>query len=81
MKEKKGIYIAGAGGMLGEAFYKQFNDDYRLTCSDIDVNEHWLQPLDFRDPEKYREAVKRSGASFLFHLGVTANSTLSVSAC
>ncbi|MEO7923980.1 MAG: sugar nucleotide-binding protein [Chitinophagaceae bacterium] len=69
MTEKKRIYIAGAGGMLGEAFYKQFREEYDLTCSDIDVNDSWLEWLDFRDYEKYREAVKRSGASFLFHLG------------
>jgi len=69
MNQKKAIYMAGAGGMLGEAFYKVFKDEYELTCSDIDVNESWLNELDFRDAEKYREEVRRSGASFLFHLG------------
>lgn len=69
MKGKGTIYIAGAGGMLGEAFYKVFRQEYRLVCSDIDVNEDWLQYLDFRDFEQYYEAVIRSDASFLFHLG------------
>ena len=35
----KKIYMAGVGGMLGEAFYKQFKGHYDLKCSDIDVNE------------------------------------------
>ena len=32
------IYIAGAGGMLGDAFYKIFKCNYDLKCTDIDVN-------------------------------------------
>ena len=43
MSNKKKIYIAGAGGMLGEAFYKIFSNDYNLKCTDIDVNESWLE--------------------------------------
>ena len=34
MKGKK-IYMAGAGGMLGDAFYKVFKDDNEIYCSDI----------------------------------------------
>jgi len=29
----KKIYIAGCGGMLGEAFYKQFKDEYELKVA------------------------------------------------
>ena len=53
---KKKIYIAGSGGMLGEAFYHQFND-YELKCTDKDVNEKWLSFLDFRDLEAYKKEV------------------------
>ena len=35
----KKIYMAGAGGMLGEAFYYTFKNNYKITCSDKDVNE------------------------------------------
>ena len=49
----KKIYIAGCGGMLGEAFYKQFKKDYILKCTDKDVNENWLSYLDFRDRDNY----------------------------
>ena len=51
---KKKIYIAGSGGMLGEAFYSQFKDEYEIKCTDKDVNEDWLSFLDFRE----REALK-----------------------
>ena len=50
----KNIYMAGSGGMLGEAFYKIFSEDYELRCTDINVNEQWLTYLDFRDFESCR---------------------------
>ncbi|WP_374951389.1 SDR family oxidoreductase [Mucilaginibacter sp.] len=66
---KKKIYIAGAGGMLGEAFYRIFKDDYELKCTDKDVNEKWLSFLDFRDFEKYKKEVETFKPDYLFHLG------------
>lgn len=66
---KKKIYIAGCGGMLGEAFYKQFKDDYDLLCTDKDVNEDWLSFLDFRDRTHYKNDVFRFNPDYLFHLG------------
>ena len=65
----KKIYIAGCGGMLGEAFYKQFKENYVLKCSDKDVNEKWLSFLDFRDFEAYHKDVSDFHADYLFHLG------------
>jgi dTDP-4-dehydrorhamnose reductase len=66
---KKKIYLAGAGGMLGEAFYRIFKDDYELKCTDKDVNEKWLSFLDFRDFEKYKGEVEAFKPDYLFHLG------------
>lgn len=66
---KKKIYIAGCGGMLGEAFYKQFSRDYDLKCTDKDVNETWLSYLDFRDFEAYKSDVVEFDPDYLFHLG------------
>lgn len=66
---KKKIYIAGSGGMLGEAFYRVFKDEFELKCTDKDVNTEWLSFLDFRDLEKYREDVKSFQPDYLFHLG------------
>jgi dTDP-4-dehydrorhamnose reductase len=65
----KKIYIAGSGGMLGEAFYMQFKEEYALKCTDIDVNEKWLSYLDFRDFNSYRQDVLGFKPDYLFHLG------------
>lgn len=55
--------------MLGDAFYKNFKNDYDLKCTDIDLNEEWLQFLDFRDFEAYRTDVCNFAPNYLFHLG------------
>lgn len=65
----KRIYIAGCGGMLGEAFQKCFSKDYELRCTDIDVNSPWLSYLDFRDLDAYRKDVQSFRPYALFHLG------------
>jgi dTDP-4-dehydrorhamnose reductase len=65
----KKIYIAGSGGMLGEAFYSQFKGDYILKCTDKDVNEEWLSFLDFRDLDAYKKDVQAFKPDYLFHLG------------
>jgi dTDP-4-dehydrorhamnose reductase len=63
------IYMAGSGGMLGEAFHRVFAPGNSLKCTDIDLNEDWLSHLDFRDFESYRRDVAEFGADYLFHLG------------
>ena len=66
---KKKIYIAGCGGMLGEAFYHVFSKDYNVMCTDIDVNDDWLSFLDFRDFNSYQDDVAAFSPDYLFHLG------------
>jgi len=65
----KRLYIAGCGGMLGQAFYEEFGRDAELRCTDIDVNEEWLDHLDFRDFDAYRDDVREFAPDHLFHLG------------
>jgi dTDP-4-dehydrorhamnose reductase len=65
----KKIYIAGCGGMLGEAFYTQFKDEYELKCTDIDLNSPWLSYLDIRDFDAYLHDVQNFKPDYLFHLG------------
>jgi len=65
----KKIYIAGCGGMLGEAFHKQFKSDYVVKCTDKDVNAEWLSFLDFRNFESYKHDVFEFEPDYLFHLG------------
>jgi dTDP-4-dehydrorhamnose reductase len=66
---KKKIYIAGCGGMLGEAFYTQFKNDFEIKCTDKDVNSDWLTFLDFRDFAAYQMDVEKFNPDYLFHLG------------
>ncbi len=63
------IYIAGCGGMLGEAFYHQFGRNSSIACTDIDVNEKWLTYCDIRNYEQYRRHVIDFKPEWLFHLG------------
>jgi dTDP-4-dehydrorhamnose reductase len=43
------VFVAGCGGMLGEAFYEKFAPLVELKATDIDVNEPWLSYGDVRD--------------------------------
>jgi dTDP-4-dehydrorhamnose reductase len=65
----KKIFIAGGGGMLGEAFYQKFKNEYQLLVTDKDVNEDWISYLDFRNYDDYYLAVKKFNPDYLFHLG------------
>ena len=38
----KKIYVAGCGGMLGEAFHKQFKEEYELKCTDKDLDDTYV---------------------------------------
>lgn len=69
MEGGKRIYIAGAGGMLGDAFHRVFGAEHELKCTDIDLNSPWLSLLDFRDFEAYRADVLDFRPDYLFHLG------------
>ena len=62
------IYISGSGGMLGEALYSVFKENYKLKCSDIDQNEDWIDYLDFRNLNEYRNDVITFSPEYLFIL-------------
>ncbi len=68
MKDKK-IYMAGAGGMLGDAFYKVFMKENDLFCSDINITSDWVKSLDFRNRDDYIDDVITFSPDYLFHLG------------
>ena len=69
MIKNKKIYISGSGGMLGSAFYDFFNENNHLKCSDIDTNEEWIEHVDIREFENYKNAVEAFNPDYLFHLG------------
>ena len=63
------VYVAGCGGMLGEAVHKIFSARHEVECSDIDLNAPWLKPCDFRDFARYETAVTAFKPDVLIHLG------------
>ena len=63
------IYMAGAGGMLGGAFYETFKTFCDLRCTDLNPSDEWLEFCDFRDRSAYIEDVTNFSPDFLFHLG------------
>ncbi|MHA1525367.1 MAG: SDR family oxidoreductase [Alphaproteobacteria bacterium] len=65
----KNIYIAGCGGMLGEAVHRVFLQNHHLKCSDIEVNAPWLEFCDFRDFNAYQKSVEDFAPDILVHLG------------
>lgn len=69
MSDGKRIYMAGAGGMLGEAFHDVFSPRHTVLCTDKDVNADWLGLLDFRDFAAYHDDVRAFAPDCLFHLG------------
>jgi dTDP-4-dehydrorhamnose reductase len=36
------VYLAGVGGMLGEALHKVLEVKHEVMCTDLDVNEPWI---------------------------------------
>ena len=66
---KKKFFLAGVGGMLGEAFYFEFSKDYELYCTDKDVNEKWLNYLNFCEKDNYKSEVIKFNPDYLFHIG------------
>lgn len=61
--------MSGCGGMLGDAFYNVFKGSYELKCTDIDINENWLEYLDFRNFDEYLKSVNSFKPDYLFHIG------------
>lgn len=63
------IYVAGSGGMLGEAVHRVLSKNNDVMCTDIDLNAPWLYHCDFRDFNQYKASVEEFQPDILFHLG------------
>lgn len=63
------LYVAGAGGMLGEGFHRTARETDVIRFSDKDQNEPWLEFCDFRDFEHYSAEVHAFKPDVLLHLG------------
>jgi dTDP-4-dehydrorhamnose reductase len=62
------IYIAGCGGMLGEAVYQLFSSRCRVLATDIDVNESWLSHADVRDFQDMARSVREFRPNVIINL-------------
>ena len=51
------VYIAGCGGMLGEAVYERFASRSEVLATDIDLNTEWLQKADVRDYAEIKSSI------------------------
>lgn len=69
----KKIYIAGAAGMLGDAFYKLLSKGYQLYCIDKNVRDDWQEYLDFTNKDEYAKSVENFQPDWLFHIGAETN--------
>jgi dTDP-4-dehydrorhamnose reductase len=62
------IFVAGCGGMLGEAFYGRFAPLAQIKATDIDLNEPWLSYADVRDYAGVSKAVKDFNPDIIVNL-------------
>lgn len=62
------VYIAGCGGMLGEAVYQLWSEQCQVMATDIDVNESWLSYADVRDFSQMAASVRDFRPDILINL-------------
>jgi dTDP-4-dehydrorhamnose reductase len=62
------IYVAGAGGMLGEAVYEHFSPIATVEASDIDTNTPWLTFGDVRDFSAMEKLIKAFRPNLIINL-------------
>lgn len=51
------VYIAGCGGMLGDAVYNYFSQRTTVKATDIDLNTNWLEYADVRDYSQMEQSI------------------------
>ncbi|MCP5026510.1 MAG: sugar nucleotide-binding protein [Actinomycetia bacterium] len=62
------VYIAGCGGMLGEAVYEEFSSVSQVKATDIDLNVDWLEYADVGDLTGLTKSVEDFGPDLLINL-------------
>ena len=66
--KKTRIYVAGCGGMLGEAVYNHFSPIAELMATDIDTNESWLGYADVRDYLSINRSIEEFQPNIIINL-------------
>lgn len=62
------VYVAGCGGMLGEAVYQLFARHTTIKATDIDQNASWLEQADVRDYAALERSVTEFRPDLLINL-------------
>lgn len=62
------IYVAGCGGMLGDAVYRHFAPIAQIKATDIAVGDPWLSYADVRDYPAIRKSILDFGAQVIINL-------------
>ena len=66
--KKTRIYVAGCGGMLGEAVYNHFSPIVELMATDIVTNESWLNYADVRDYSSISQSIEAFKPNIIINL-------------
>ena len=62
------IYIAGSGGMLGEAVYEHFSDLATVRATDVDLNVDWLHYADVTDFNELKKDIENFSPDVIINL-------------
>jgi dTDP-4-dehydrorhamnose reductase len=62
------VYLAGCGGMLGDAVYKRFAAISDIKATDIDLNAPWLSYADVRDYADISRSIKSFDPDIVINL-------------
>lgn len=62
------VYIAGCGGMLGEAVYEYFSPRAKVLATDIDLNTDWLELADVRNYAEMESSISAFDPDLIINL-------------
>ncbi len=65
---KTKVYIAGCGGMLGDAVYHTFNSECIVKATDINLTESWLEKADVRNYNEMKKSIEEFGPDLIINL-------------
>ena len=68
INQESKVYIAGCGGMLGEAVYEYFSSRATVLASDIDQNTEWLEYGDVRDYHGIKPSIVEFDPDLIINL-------------
>lgn len=65
---RRRVYIAGCGGMLGHAVYQEFAPDSTIKATDLEATGDWLAHADVRDMAAFDASVRDFKPDLLINL-------------